>query len=58
MLRIEGTEGVRSGLENGDGDVGEGGEVEMEMEELVGGFEKRMVELKRLVEVEGGGGAG
>jgi len=55
MLRIEGTEGVRGELEGGDGEVGEGGG--MAMEGLVGVFERRMVELRRLVEVEVEGGA-
>lgn len=62
MLKIEGTEGIRSELElgNGDRDVDGGmGEGEVDMEGLVGVFEKRMGELRRLIDVETGGtGAG
>lgn len=57
MLKIEGTEGIRSELElrNGDRDRDVGmGEGEVDMEGLVGVFEKRMGELRRLIDVEPG----
>lgn len=62
MLKIQGTEGVRDGLEvgigSGRGDGDEGREGEVEMEGLVRVFEKRMGELRRLIDVEGGVGGG
>lgn len=46
MLRVEGCEGTKPEAGIGDGKEGEG----MDVEALVAGFERRMGELRRVVE--------